>query len=125
MEDLVIKLNVSDNPWLPIYETFSFNRMLIENIAADFVEACSDKINYESSYQYDVDIARVAKKYSDFGSLRPLYTAVNKVIGEKIKEEVLRDWHDGHVAAFRTIGCKLAYMTPGFIEAKRYQSLYS
>jgi hypothetical protein len=125
MKDLVVKISVGDNPWLPTYETFSFNRKLIAGVAADFVEACSNKLDYDTSYQYNVDVERVAKKYSDFGNLRPLYTAVNKVIGERIKEERLRDWHDGHVAAFRTIRSKLAYMTSGFIEAKRYQALYS
>lgn len=125
MEDLVINLNVSDNPWLPIYETFTFNREMIEDIAAEYVLACSGKEHYQSSYQYDSDVGSVSRKHSDFGNLRPLYAAVNKVIGEKIREEDLRDWHDGHVAAFRTIQSKLAYMTPGFIEAKRYQSLYS
>lgn len=120
MEDLVVKISVGDNPWMPSYETITFNRELIEDIAADFVVACSGKFNYDSSYQYNVDVERVVKKYSDFGSLRPLYTAVNKVIGKRIREEGLKDWHDGHVAAFRTIECKLAYMSPGFIEAKRY-----
>ena len=123
--NITIKISVGDNPWIPTYETFTFNRSLIEDIAAVFVEACSGKLNYDSAYQYNVDVERVAKKYSDFGSLRPLYTAVNKVVGERISEEGLRGWHDGHVAAFRTIESKLAYMSPGFIEAKRYQALYS
>ena len=98
---------------------------MIEDIAAEYVLACSGKEHYQSSYQYDSDVGNVSRKHSDFGNLRPLYAAVNKVIGEKIREEDLCDWHDGHVAAFRTIRSKLAYMTPGFIEAKRYQSLYS
>jgi hypothetical protein len=123
--NITINLNVSDNPWLPSYESFSFKRELIEDIASEYVEVCSGKDHYKSSYEYDSDIDRVSRKHSDFGSLRPLYAAVNRVIGERIKEECLRGWHDGHVAAFRTIECKLAYMSPGFIEAKRYQALYS
>jgi hypothetical protein len=31
-----------------------------------------------------------------------------------------RDWHDGHEAAARTVGCKLAWSTPGFAEARRF-----
>ena len=51
--------------------------------------------------------------------------AIIKLLDEKIIAQSKYNWHDGATAVRRCLECKIAYSTPGFIEAKRYNELFN
>ena len=123
MESIVVKVNVSDNPWLSRYKEFSFSREKIEPIAKDLVAECTGK-DYTASYAYGKHVSSVMEKSWDStcGSIIPLYKALLVVLRELQKPD--EGWSGGATAAIRCIESRMAYASPGFIEAKRYNELY-
>ena len=123
MESIVVKVNVSDNPWISSYKEFSFSREKIEPIAKDLVVECTGR-DYTASYAYGKHISFVIEKVWDStcGSIIPLYKALLVVLRELQKPD--EGWSGGATAAIRCIESRIAYATPGFIEAKRYNELY-
>ena len=123
MESIVVKVNVSDNPWLASYEEFSFSREKIESIAKNLVVECTGK-DYKASYDYGKHVSFVMEKSWDStcGSIIPLYKALLVVLREIQKPD--EGWSGGATAAMRCIESRMAYATPGFIEAKRYNEIY-
>jgi len=121
-----IQINVSDNPWISRYETINFSRSKIQDIVDKIILNCSDKEDYTSAYQYDSHIRDAMSSIpNDLGSRRPLYYALIKLIIEQTPEtEVELSWSNPYVAAERSLRSFIAYSTPGFIEAKRYNELY-
>ena len=77
MESIVVKVNVSDNPWLSRYKEFSFSREKIESIAKDLVAECTGR-DYTASYAYGKHVSSVMEKSWDStcGSIIPLYKAL-------------------------------------------------
>ena len=123
MDTIVVKVNVSDNPWVSRYKEFSFSREKIESIAKDLVSECAGK-DYTASYAYGKHVSFVMEKAWDStcGSIIPLYKALLVVLRELQKPD--EGWSGGATAAMRCIESRMAYATPGFIEAKRYNELY-
>ena len=126
-EEVSIRFNVSDNPWIAKHETITFNRDKILKIASSIAAACENKEHYKNSYQYDVDVERAIKEFVvGVENKRPLYMALSKVLSERIAlDSSYDDWFNSYVAAKRCLESRIAYGTPGFTEAKRYQALYS
>lgn len=118
-----VEVNVSDNPWLPKYQTFEFDRSKIEPVAHDLVKECSDR-DYDTAHYYNRHVDSVLKKHwdSSCGSIRPFHLALLVLLRELEKTE--EGWRGGAIAAIRCIETSLAYSTPGFIEAKRYSEVY-
>ena len=123
MGSIIVKVNVSDNPWVSRYKEFSFSREKIESIAKDLVVECTGR-DYTASYAYGKHVSFVMEKSWDStcGSIIPLYKALLVVLKELQKPD--EGWSGGATAAMRCIENRMAYATPGFIEAKRYNELY-
>ena len=123
MESIVVKVNVSDNPWLASYKEFSFSKEKIVTIAKDLVVECTGR-DYKSSHDYGKHVSFVMEKSWDntCGSIIPLYKALLVVLREIQKPD--EGWSGGATASIRCIESRMAYATPGFIEAKRYNEIY-
>ena len=123
--EITIKFNTSDNPWLASYETITFSKEKLMPIVKAISSACEGKTHYENSYQYDRDINNAIKSCNiTVVNRRPLYMAISKILTQEIAKRDMKNWHDSCIAAKRTLERKIAYMTPGFIEAKRYNEIY-
>ena len=122
-DQLIVKVNVSENPWISSYKEFSFSRNKIESIAKNLVGECSGR-DYSSSYSYGKHVSLVMEKSWDStcGSIIPLYKALLVVLKEI--QQPNEGWNGGATAAIRCIESRIAYATPGFIEAKRYNETY-
>ena len=122
-DKLTVKVNVSDNPWVTKYVDVLFSRDKIEVIVKELVTACSDK-DYTSSWAYVGHVTQVLDKFWDSacGSIIPFYKALLLVLREFQKPN--EGWHGGATAAIRCIETRLAYASPGFIEALRYNEMY-
>lgn len=118
-----IKFDTDPSPWFNKYVNITFSRSKLQSIVDELVKECSNK-DYDSSYRYDPIVSRVLKKNWDdkCGSMRPFLKAIHKMIIEQYPENA--NWHNGHVAAARSINSKMAWMTPGFAEARRYNDIY-
>ena len=57
-DQLIVKVNVSENPWISSYKEFSFSRNKIESIAKNLVGECSGR-DYSSSYSYGKHVSLV------------------------------------------------------------------
>lgn len=123
MDTIVVKFNTSDNPWVQKIEEAEFSREKIENIAKNLVVECTGR-NYTSSFQYGKHVSYVLEKFWDStcGSIIPFYKALLVVLREMYNPD--DGWNGGATSAIRCIESRLAYATPGFIEAKRYNELY-
>jgi hypothetical protein len=123
--EITIKFNTSDNPWIESYETITFSKEKLMPIVKAISSACEGKTHYENSYQYDRDVDNAIKSCNiTVVNRRPLYMAISKILTQEISKRDMKNWHDSCIAAKRTLECKIAYMTPGFIEAKRYNEMY-
>jgi len=118
-----VKVNVSDNPWISSYKEFSFSREKIESIAKNLVVECTGR-DYTASHSYNKHVSFAMEKVwdSSCGSIIPLYKALIIVLRElQMPDE---GWSGGATAAIRCLESSIAYATPGFIEAKRYNEIY-
>ena len=120
---IIVKVNISDNPWISSYKEFSFSRRKIEDIAKKLVVECTGR-DYTASHSYDNHVSFAMEKVWDStcGSIIPLYKALLVVLRELQKPD--EGWSGGATAAMRCIESSIAYATPGFIEAKRYNEMY-
>ena len=123
---IIIAINISDNPWISKYETMEFSKSKLQPVVNEIISSCSDKDHYTSAHQYDQGIRDAMSSVpGDLGSRRPLYYALLKLIIEQTpKSETELPWSNPYVAAERSLRSFIAYSTPGFIEAKRYNELY-
>ena len=126
-QKVTVKFNISDNPWLAKYETLTFSREKLLVIVNAIAAACENKEHYTSSYSYNHDVETAIKDFVvGVENKRPLYMALSKVLSERIAlDSSYDDWFNSYVAAKRCLESKIAYGTPGFTEAKRYQALYN
>tara|TARA_A200000159_G_scaffold15452_1_gene12788 strand:- start:1471 stop:1851 length:381 start_codon:yes stop_codon:yes gene_type:complete len=122
-DKLIVKVNTSDNPWISKYEDFTFSRKKIEAIAKNLVAECEGR-DYQSSYSYSGHVSSVIEKSWDktCGSIIPLYKALVVILRSLQKPN--EGWSGGATAAIRCLERSMAYATPGFIEAKRYNEIY-
>lgn len=120
---IIVKVNTSDNPWLASYQTFEFDRDKIDPVAKDLIVECTGR-DYKASHDYGKHVSYVMEKYWDStcGSIQPFYKAVLVILRELKKPD--EGWHGGATAAIRCLETRMAYSTPGFIEAKRYNEIY-
>jgi len=123
MKKIIVKYNVSDNPWIQRYETITFNREKLLPIVESLINSCENK-DYKNSYQYDKHVNIILDNI-EVANKRPVYMAIIKLLDEKIIAQSKYNWHDGATAVKRCLECKIAYSTPGFIEAKRYNELFN
>jgi len=120
-----IKFDVNPSPFQNEYVNISFSRTKIKNIVNELVEECSGR-DYNVSYAYDKHVDKVINKHwnKELGSIRPFLKALFTVLNQERPEGAVNEWHNGYIAAARSISSKMAYITPGFIEAKRYSEMY-
>ena len=120
---IIVKFNTSDNPWIQKIQEVEFSREKIGNVAKDLVAECTGR-DYTSSFQYGKHVSYILEKSWDStcGSIIPFYKALLVVLREMYSPD--DGWHGGATAAIRCIETRLAYATPGFIEAKRYNEIY-
>ena len=118
-----VEVNVGGSPWMPKYEEFKFSRGKLVPIANELVDECAGR-DYDVSYLYDRHVSKVLKKHWDSrcGSMRPFQLGLLVLLRELERPE--EGWHGGAVAAIRCLETRLAYSTPGFIEAKLYSEVY-
>lgn len=123
MEELyTISMNVSDNVWRTSLKEFSFNRSYINETCRLLTKVCSKHTEFTASYNYDKFVFKIlAERYQETFNKKAYYTVVKNTLPNFIKDE---SWYDGARAAIRCIESRLAYMTPGFLEAKIYHELY-
>lgn len=122
-DTITIKFDTNPSPWFNDYVELTFSKSKLQPIVDELVKECSDK-DYQSSYNYNHIVDRVINKNwkEDCGSIRPFLKVIYKIIMNQCPKEA--DWHNGHVAAARSINSKMAWMTPGFVEARRYNDIY-
>jgi len=120
---LTIKFDTNPSPWFNTYVEISFSKSKLQPIVDELVKECSNK-DYQSSYSYDPIVNNIIKKSwnEECGSIRPFLKALHKMIADQCPDNA--DWHNGHVASARAINSKLAWLSPGFVEARRYNDLY-
>ena len=118
-----IKFDTNPSPWFNNYVEISFSRSKLQSIVDELVKECSNR-DFNASYSYDQIVGKVIKKNWDktCGNIRPLLKALRKMILEQQPENA--NWNDGHVAAARSIYGQIAWSTPGFAEARRYNEIY-
>lgn len=118
-----IKFDTNPSPWFSDYIEISFSRSKLQPVVDKLVNECNNK-DFEASYQYDPIVGKIIQENWDdsCGSIRPFLKALRKMILDQKPENA--DWHDGHVAAARSIYNKIAWSTPGFAEARRYNDIY-
>ena len=118
-----INFDTNPSPWFTSYVEISFSRKKLQPVIDNLVEECSNK-DFSASYNYDGIVNKVLEKHWDnsCGSIRPYLKALHKMLLDQKPENA--NWHDGNVAAARSINSKMAWMTPGFIEAKKYNDMY-
>jgi hypothetical protein len=122
---LTIKFDTNPSPWFQKIVEINFSRKKLQPIVDELVAECSNK-DYSSSYQYNHHVDRVIEKHynKELGSMRPLLKAVREIISEQYPPKEKLSWSNGHVAALRSLENKMAWMTPGFAEARRYNEIY-
>lgn len=122
-DTITIKFDTNPSPWFNDYVELTFSKSKLQPIVDELVKECSNK-DYQSSYSYNHIVDRIVKKSwkEDCGSIRPFLKVIHKIIMHQCPKEA--GWHNGHVAAARSIDCKMAWMTPGFVEARRYNDIY-
>lgn len=120
---LRVTTNISDDPFITKYADIDFDTKKLEMIVQDLIKECSNR-KYSASYQYDQHVEKVIDQTWDrsCGAVRPLYRALAHILSLTIKKDSL--WNDGDVAALRVLERKIAYLTPGFVDAKLYNELY-
>ena len=118
-----IKFDIEPSPWFNNYIEISFSKKKLQPTVDSLVKECSNK-NFDASYHYDSIVNKVIKDSwnEDCGSIRPYLKALLKVIIDQKPEGA--DWSNGYVAAARSIESRIAWMTPGFVEARRYNDIY-
>ena len=118
-----IKFDTNPSPWFNTYVELTFSKSKLQPVVDELVKECSNK-DFQSSYSYDPIVSSVIKRNwdEDCGSMRPYLKALYKLITDQYPKDA--DWHNGHVAAARSINSKMAWMTPGFVEARRYHDMY-
>ena len=124
MSDLfTIKFDTNPSPWLHDYVEIEFSKSKLQPIVDELVEECSGK-NYNSAYSYDPLVERVIRKRWDesCGSIMPFLKAVYTMLMSQCP--ACPKWNNGYVAAARSVRDKLVWMSPGFVEARRYSDLY-
>ena len=119
----VVMFDIESSPWFNNYIEISFSKKKLQPTVDQLVKECSNK-NFDSSYHYDSIVNKVIKDSwnEDCGSIRPYLKALYKMITDQTQKNA--GWSDGHVAAARSINSKMAWMTPGFVEARRYNDMY-
>lgn len=120
----IVKERINTSPWLPKYVDIEFSRKKITSIVNELIKECEGK-DYSASYNYDKHVDMIVNKHwnKEFCHIRPFYQALLYILKE-IGAKDATNWHDGNNAARRVIETKLAYLTPGFFEAKCYNELY-
>ena len=118
-----VKFDTNPSPWFNTYIEISFSKLKLQPVVDKLVDECSNK-NFKSSYNYDPIVNKVIKESWDesCGSIRPYLKALNKMLLEQKQKDA--GWDDGHVAAARSINCRIAWSTPGFVEARIYNDIY-
>ena len=118
-----IKFDIEPSPWFNNYIEISFSKKKLQPTVDLLVKECSNK-NFDASYHYDSIVNKVIKDSwnEDCGSIRPYLKALLKVIIDQKPKGA--GWSNGHVAAARSIESKVAWMTPGFVEARMYNDIY-
>ena len=122
---ITVELDIEPSPWRNKYVEVSFSIKKLQPMVDEILTGCYGR-DYTASYHYDKHINDVLKKHwnKDLGSMKPLLKALCKIIHQQKPSDKKLDWRNEYVAAARSITSMLAYMTPGFIEAKRYNEMY-
>jgi len=126
MSDLfTISFDANPSPWFTTFVEISFSKAKLQSTVDEIILECSDRESYTSSHNYDKHVNKVIEKSWDkkCGNIRPYLKALHAMIISQMPPKP-RSWHNAHVAAARTLEGKIAWSTPGFVEAKIYNDLY-
>lgn len=122
-DTITVRLNTSNNPWIAKYEETTFSRKKLQHIIDKIIESCSDK-NYSAAHSYNKHITdAIHIQKVEVGSRRSLMLALKHMISEQSPKGVL-PWNNAYVASIRSLNHLIAYLTPGFIEARAYNEIY-
>lgn len=121
--------DISDSPFTKQMKTFAIDKFFIDSLTGELIEAAAsvNTDNITSSYQYNPTVLNVLNKkqnidYVSFLPKKSFYDLIASVVKEKIKDR--SHWYDPALCVYRVIQNESAYLTPGFIEAKNYSSIY-
>ena len=119
----IVKFDTNPSPWFSNYIEISFSKKKLQPVVDELVKECSNK-NFDASYHYDSIVNKVIKDnwVKDCGSIRPYLKALLKVLVDQKPKDAA--WSNGYVAAARSIESRIAWSTPGFAEARRYNDIY-
>ena len=122
---LTIKFDTDPSPWFQKFVEINFSRKKLQPVVDELISECSNR-EYTSSHQYNSHVDKVINKHynKELGSMRPFLSAVKKMISEQYPPKEKLSWSNGHVAACRSLENKMAWMTPRFVEARRYNEIY-
>ena len=124
MNDLfTIEFDSNPSPWFNTYIEISFSKIKLQPIIDNLVSECSNR-NFKASYSYDPIVNKIIKESWDenCGSIRPYLKALHTMLLEQKQKDA--GWADGYVAAARSINSRIAWSTPGFVEARIYNDVY-
>lgn len=122
-DTFTIKFDIDPSPWFSKYVNITFDSKKIKSIVNEMITECTGK-TYQASYNYNSHVEKVINKHwnKELGSIRPFYKALLVVLEETPLNEL--NWHDGNLAARRVIRNKIAWSTPGFVEARKYNDMF-
>ena len=118
-----ISYDTNPSPWFNTYIEISFSVSKLQPVINKLVNECSNR-NFKSSCNYDLIVNKIVEESwnEKCGSIRPYLKALHKMLLEQKAKDA--GWADGHVAAARSINNRIAWSTPGFIEARIYNDVY-
>jgi hypothetical protein len=125
MNDIAITLPTA-NPWVR-GETVIVSAEKALEAAQAVVDLCEDLRvkEFKVAWAYDKPVDAVLNPYLPDGwqASYAMLAAVVKVLREMTKGTDFTDWYNGVQAAYRTLRCRLAYATPGFVQARQASAM--
>ena len=119
-----VKFDTNPSPWFSNYVEISFSKKKLQPVVDELVKECSNK-SFNASYHYDPIVNKVIKSNwkEECGSKRPYLKALLVMIISQYPPHP-RSWSNGHVAVARSLETMIAWATPGFADARKYNEVY-
>ena len=118
-----IKINISSNPWIPEYKSFSYNEEDYIALVDCLKSSCEEKRDvYTSSNQYDSLVNKVL--LSNYNSNNYTYGVYLRIVLDILERKCNRsDWYCGYNVARRIVETRAAWSSPGFYDAYKNYSV--
>ena len=119
-----VKFDDDHSPWFFSYVEISFSKKKLQPVVDELIEECKNK-NFSKSYHYDSIINKVIKRRwrEECGSKRPYLKALQLMIESQYPQSS-KSWCDGRTAVARSLESMIAWSTPGFADARKYNDIY-